>query len=330
MSSTTITNPFLTAISAIKFTKSADINTYFTTKTGSNFTAWFNAHIAQKENWGPLPHRNGVTMATDPDAISRFNLLWDQIPVLFGSSPINLLQFVALISIVNNETGGKLKPTTELVGSAGNPGLAYAFNSIPGTKRSYNTLSSNKNAYDLFHDAVYKTQHGSLALGNTLKDTTNIAWKGEVYPAGIDTSTDPAKTGFVMEADFFKFRGRGFIQTTGRSNYKPIIDFILHYNGTNAIVNQYKTKWQGKDSDTVATISTNKDWDILFQTTDLIIPAAAINMHSKSAGNYLTKITLQPGIDANIKAMGKAISGTNEYGNLFLSRVIQILNGLGN
>src|SRR5207244_3272909 len=110
------------------------------------------------------------------------------------------------------------------------------------------------------------------------------------------------RAGFIIEADFFKFRGRGFIQTTGRSNYRPIIDFILNYVGPNAVINQYRAQWHGKDSDTLATISTNRDWDNLFQNTDLIIPAAAINIHSKSAGNYLTKIVLQPGVDVNIKA----------------------------
>lgn len=326
----TITDSFLTAINNIRFSNSAEVNVYFNSKTGMNFTTWFNTKMAQKDNWGPIPHHAGVTMLADTDAINRFNALWNQIPVLFGSAPINLLQFVSLMSIINNETGGKILPKTELVGSPDNPGLAYAFNRIPNKKLSYNTLSTNKTAYDLFHDAVYKAQHGTLALGTTLKDTTNVAWKGEAYPPGIDSSTDPSKTGFIQEADFFKFRGRGFIQTTGRSNYRPIVDFISHYVGSNAIVNQYKAKWQGKDADTICTISTNRDWDTLFMNTDLIIPSAAIHIHSVGGGNYLGKITLQHGVDENIKNMGRTISGSGEYASLFYNRVLQIINGLGN
>lgn len=331
MASTSITPAFLAAIANVKISSSADVNTYFQSKTGKSFIDWFNASVAQKEYWGKQPpHHSPVTMAHDADAQNRFNALWNQTPVLFGSSSVNLLQFVALMSIVNNETGGKLMPTTERVGNVGNPGLAYAFNVIPGTKKSYNTLSTNKTAYDLFHDADFKARHGNLALGDSLKDTTNVAWKGTTYPAGIDSSTDPARTGFIQETDFYKFRGRGFIQTTGRTNYKPIIDYILQYTGSNVLVNQYKSNWKGKSSETIATISTNRDWDVLFQNTDLLIPAVAINVHNKACGGYLAKITLQPGADNSIKNMGKAISGTDSYATLFYNRVLQVLNGLGN
>ncbi|MGZ3884365.1 MAG: hypothetical protein ACXVPD_09220 [Bacteroidia bacterium] len=324
MASTTITPSFLSSAASVTFSSSSDVNAYFTAKTGALFPNWFNACMAQKDNWA------NVRMDSDPALLTRFNALWNQIPVLFGSPSINLLQFISLMSIVNNETGGKLKPATELVGSAGNPGLAYAFNTIPGTKKSYNTLASNITAYDLFHNADYIAQHGSLAMGAALKNTTDIKWKGEAWPAGIDTSTDPAKTGFIQEADFFKFRGRGFIQTTTRGNYKQLVSFIQSYTGPNAVIKQYQANWRGKTPDVACTISCNADWDNLFQNTDLIIAAAAINIHSRSAGNYLSKITMQPGAEAAIRQMGRAISGTNTYADLFLKRVIQQLNGLGN
>lgn len=329
MPATTITSQFLLSITNVKFGNSNDVNSYFTSKTGTSFINWFNANIALKENWGVVGSKQGVKMATDTDVQNRFNQLWNQISVLFGTSPVNLLQFLSLMSIINNETGGSIKVLTERVGNAANPGIAYAFNKIPGLKRSYNTLVSNKTAYDLFRDANYKQQHGNLPMAAQLKDTTNIAWKGETYPAGVNTSTDPAVTGFILEADFYKFRGRGFIQTTTRGNYKSIVAFIQSYSGSNAILNQYKTKWAGKDSDTVATISTNADWDTLFQKTDLIIPSAAIFIHNKNAGNYLNKITLQTGVETSIAGMGKAISGASSYADLFLKRVIQICNGLG-
>ena len=324
MYSTTITPAFLVSVATVKFTNGTDITNYFKTKTGSDFITWFNLTIANKGNWSK------IKMATDTNALHRFNLIWDQIPFLFGTSSINLFQFISLMSIINNETGGQLIPVTEKVGLAGNPGLAYAFNKIALIKSSYNTLNSNKTAFDLFHNADYKLQHGTLALANTLKDTTDINWKGEIYPTGMDTSTDPLKTGFIQEADFFKFRGRGFIQTTTRSNYCLLIDFIMHYTGTNTIIKQYQSKWQGKTTDTIATISSNKDWNELFQNTDLIIPTYAINLHNKAGGNYLGKINLQLGVDENIKKTGKIISGGKAYSELFLKRVIQIADALGN
>jgi hypothetical protein len=324
MASTTITQPFLSAIASVKFTNAADINTWFKTKKGSDFITWFNSSVALKENWA------GIKMAADPDMISRFNALWDLIPVIFGTPSINLLQFISLMSIVNNETGGKIKPVTELIGNAANPGLSYAFNKIAGTKKSYNTLNSNITAFDLFNNSDYIAAHGTAALGNILKKTTDIKWKGEIYPAGVETSTDPLKSGFICQADFFKFRGRGFIQTTTRGNYRQLVEFVQQYTGPNAIIKQYQAKWKGKTPDVTATTSTNNDWDTLFQNTNLVIPAAAISIHNKSGGNYLAKISLNPGVDTNIRNMGKAISGANTYADLFLKRVIQIANGLGN
>ncbi|MGZ6540286.1 MAG: hypothetical protein ACXVEB_18055, partial [Bacteroidia bacterium] len=319
MASTIVTNPYLISIANVRFSNSNDISNYFKTKTTADFITWFNANIALKNNWA------AIKMASDADAINRFNSLWNQIPIIFSSPSINLLQFVSLMSIVNNETGGKIKPVTELIGNSGNPGLSYAFNKIAGIKKSYNTLSSNKTAYDLFHDVNYIAQHGALALGNVLKNSTDVRWKGELYLQGTDSSLDPLKTGFIQEADFYKFRGRGFIQTTTRGNYSQLVDFIQKYNGANTIIKLYQNKWKGKSPDTVATISTNNDWDDLFQNTDLIIPAFAINIHSRSSGNYLNKITLQSGVDANIKQMGRNISGSGTYADLFLNRVLQIL-----
>lgn len=324
MPSVNITPAFLNSVASLRFSNSSDISHYFTGKLGPSFPAWFNANMAQRDSWA------NIRIDQDPAVLNRFNSLWNQIPVLFGTSSINLLQFVALMSIVNNETGGKIKPVTELVGSPGNPGLAYAFNRIEGTKRSYNTLASNITAYDLFHNADYIAQHGGLPLGNTLKNTSDTSWKGEAYPAGADPSTDPAKTGFIQEADFYKFRGRGFIQTTTRGNYRQLVSFVQSYNGSNAIMKQYQQQWQNKTPDTAATISTNQDWDNLFQNTDLTIPAAAINLHSRASGNYLSKINLQPGVETHLRDMARAISGSNAYADLFLKRVIQIINGLGN
>lgn len=330
MASPAITSAYLSSISKLKFSGSSDINNYFISKTGQPFIKWFNSAIALKEFWGKTESRSGIKISDTPETANRFNQLWDQIPVLFGATQINLLQFICLMSIINNETGGKIIPATELIGNKLNPGLSYAFNKIPGLKRSYNTLTSNRTAYDLFNDANYQNAHKDLALSASLKNTKNAEWKGEVYPKSTDTSTDPLRTGFIQEADFYKFRGRGFIQTTTRGNYMRIINFIINYNGSDPLISNYKKKWKDKDRDVIATISANNDWDRLFQETNFIIPAAAISLHSQFSGNYLNKIVTEIGVDANIKQMGKAISGSNDYATVFYNRVLQIANALGN
>lgn len=329
MADTTFTPAFIQANAGLAFTNSTDINAFFTKKKGTDFISWFNATIAQKNYWGAAGGGQSIKMAADANALARFNQLWNQIPVLFESPAINLLQFISLMSIVNNETGGSVMPITERVGNQGNPGLAYAFNKIPGIKRSYNTLDSNITAYDLFHNADYIAQHGKLP-GSQFVNTTLAEFKGELWPAAVNTSTDPAVNGFLIEADFFKFRGRGFIQTTNRANYKALINFVISYKGTNPLVLQYQQKWSGSTADKIASVSSNADWDNLFQNSQMTIPSAAISVHNKLSGNYLSKIQMATGAEANVKKMGFAIAGggASTYASLFLNRVVQVANSI--
>jgi len=147
-----------------------------------------------------------------------FHGFWNRINQIFGGT-INLIQFVSLMSILSNEVRGNCTPQDEKMGSPGHPGLAYLFDRIEGLKRSYNTLGGNQTAFACFNHPQFITAHEALAGANTFARTTDDRWSGEGWPSEVPTSSDPAVNGFVMEADFMKFRGGEFIQTTGRSNY---------------------------------------------------------------------------------------------------------------
>ena len=129
-------------------------------------------------------------------------------------------------------------------------------------------------------------------------------------------------------ADFFKFRGRGFIQTTGRSNYSSIIDFIMKYTGDDPVINNMRSAWvlQSANTDTLATVSTNAEWDNLFQNTGGLIAAKSIEVHNRLSGDYLGKIngTNPTTAATSIRSMGKRISGGDAYADLFLNRVTQM------
>jgi len=308
---------------SVSFTKGADIPDFFTRSTGQDFIAWFNANCANKEAW------KGKALGTSDVVRQRFNRIWDQFPIIFGTEKISLAQFISLTSIFINEVGAELLPITEKVGRREHPGLAYAFNAIPGVKISYNQ-PPNKTAFELFNNALYIETHGRLALADKLKNTTDQRWNLIVYPQGdFPTGTNPVETGFIRETDFFKFRGRGFIQTTWRSNYILLIKFIQAYTGTNATVLRYKNKWAGRIPDDVATISTNDDWDDLFQNSELIIPCAGVKCHNLASGKYLS---LSADLDAiigrgpgSIYRMGLKISGGKDYAALFQARVFQTM-----
>jgi hypothetical protein len=257
---------------------------------------------------------------------------------MFDATKISLVQFSALMSILVNEVGHDLLPLSEDCGRPGDPGLAYAFNTIAGIKRTYNALPANKLAGNLFFlDQDYWAAHRAKAQAASIRQRPDLqtAWNSDIYPQGFfPTDLDPAVTGFIQEADFFKFRGRGFIQVTWRCNYKRAIAWVQSYVGNNATIAKYGARWKGIDPDRVATMSSNQDWDDLFQNTDLVIPCVAIGLHNQASGNYLNLakdgLTLSASADSqgSLYRMGVRISGAAQYATLFRDRVIQLLTTL--
>lgn len=329
ITSSNVTPEFIASIQNVEFRNSAEINVYFNQARGVDFVDWFNREIAGRANW-----RNR-SIGHSPEVKDRFNRIWDCIPAMFGTPTINLIQFVCLISIMINETAGQLSPITERVGKPGHPKIAYAFDRIRPNKRSYNTSPHNRTAYELFNDPDFIAAHGDLPFGVQLRNTTDRRWAGDRYPQeDYPTSTDPRVTGFILEADFYKFRGRGLIQTTFRSAYKRIINYVQTNQHTNPIIARYRERWSGRNLDYVATTSGNNDWNCLFQETDFIIATVAIRLHSIQSGNYLNlplnATNLNGTGQGSIYYVGFRVSGGRNYADLFRSRVLQILTFLDN
>jgi hypothetical protein len=327
-----VPSPVVQAAAAAHFRNGTEIVDFFRTATKTHFIDWFNAECSEKQAW------SGKAIGSTEEVKARFQQLWNNIPAIFDSDSINLLQFVALMSILVNEVGRQLLPVTELCGNSACPGLAYAFNNIAGLKRSYNLGQGNKPAGDLFFDDQHFWEaHSHLPAASLVRSRPDDKelWNSAVYPQHLfPTSLDPAQSGFIQQADFFKFRGRGFIQVTWRANYKPLIVFVQNYGGDNSIILQYKSAWQSLDPDVVCTISSNHDWDTLFQQTDFLIASRAIGFHNRASKNYLqlssdpdvlSAQSLTPGSFYN---MGHRISGGDNYATLFSQRVAQVLNTL--
>jgi hypothetical protein len=138
------------------------------------------------------------------------------------------------------------------------------------------------------------------------------------WPQGVPTSIDDS-TAFIQQADFFKFRGHGLIQSTFRGEYESMIRFIKSYNGTQTLVLQYRATWGGMSAKDAATASTNADWDALFGQTDMVIPMAAIRIHNSGHTNYMdlstNLATLKGTGHGSLHEIGKKISGQSFYGD---------------
>lgn len=323
-----LSDKFVAQAQKVSFSNASDINSYFAQFGTAGFVTWFNKNAA---NHGPWANR---ALGSSSAVEGNFTAIWNRIPQVFGTPSINLLQFLGLMSILVNEVGGTLAPISERVGTKDHPGLAYAFDRIEGLKLSYNTGSLSKTAFACFNDPDFIQAHGSKPKGAQLQNTTDERWKGDVWPAELAPTVDPAVNGFIMEADFYKFRGRGLIQTTWRSGYKDLIDFVQSYTGTQQAILTRRQQWTGLSKDKAASISSNADWDDLFMSSGLEIPCVAIAQHNNRAGHYLalssTTATLNATGTGSIWNIGRQISGASKYADLFRNRVIAACNLLGN
>ncbi|GAA4052992.1 hypothetical protein GCM10022409_44930 [Hymenobacter glaciei] len=319
--------PATTDVGLVRFRNAADINAFFVAKTGQGFVDWFRTRVGGRGAW--VRTRQGtstpVTMPATADAKAGFQQFWDGIPLIFNTPQINFAQFAALQSILVNETGGRMRPIAEGVGTAGHPGIAYAFDRIAGLKQSYNK-APNKTALALFNDSEFVRAHGQKPLGAQLANTQDGRWAGDVYPAGsYSPSTDPAQNGFVQEADFYKFRGRGYIQITWRNAYQWLIPSVQDYHGTDPVIRRYQAQWQGLSLDTVATRSSNADWDELFMRSPEF-PLSALRVFFGHKSDSINHAAV--GDWASVRRVACDVMCTTSYQNLFEQRVRQIFDAL--
>ncbi len=328
-----LTQAQIAAASAVRFQNSTDVTSFFERAAGSEYISWFQRACANRGVWA------GGFLYSNDNVRTRFNLIWDNIPMIFGQPSINLLQFSALMSVLTQEAGAELDGLCEECGCAGHPGLAYAFDEIAGKKHTYNAAPANVLAGDLFfRNDDYWRAHQALAGTAEVAAHPELkaVWNGNVYPQSqFSSSTDPNVTGFIQQADFYKFRGRGLIQVTWRANYKKIVQYVQSYSGNQATILRYKTAWSAASPDTVCTTSSNADWDALFRESDMIVACHAINIHNQYAGNYLdlsssleTFSAQAPHNPGSVYNMGLRINGSQAYAQKLSGRVQQILEAL--
>lgn len=84
-----VPSPVVQAGAAVRFRNGTEIVEFFQTRVKTHFVDWFNANCANREAW------NGKAIGTTDEVKSRFQQIWNNIPAMFDSDSINLLQFVA-------------------------------------------------------------------------------------------------------------------------------------------------------------------------------------------------------------------------------------------
>lgn len=332
------------ALSQATFSSGADIDLHFKTYTGFDFIDWFNARLAGKGNFADRRIRPDTGETMDQVKL-EFGEFWNAIPTIFGKDSISLFDFAALMCISINEQNGRLRSRTEICGrgakdSTGkrHEGLSYAFDYLPGIKKSYNTLAGNRTAYDCFRDPDFCTAHAGLGLADRLSAPQDAAllseaWKSNAYPdSEFPVVEDLAQTGFVMQADFYKFRGRGPIQITGRPAYRKLVEYIQGYTGHNAVLLRFQAQWKDLQPDTACTISRDADWNEIFAQPE--IRPRCVRVYADAATPARNFLSLDLDVDklngdrlGSLYRVGRTISGTDKYARtIFLPRVVEMLD----
>jgi hypothetical protein len=328
-----------TEILNTRFRTAQDIDNFFKSLGSySGFVDWWNKNHAKKGYFDKFEDSSGrIRHGRGPLNVgNRWQNIWNEINVLYNKPEINLVEFLALNTIIINESSS-FKASSEYYGTKGYSGIAYTYSRAGGRKRSYNTLSDagNKTCFTLFNDPVYVKAHGRKKYGKRYKYTKNSKWKTDEFPPGNESKETSGDSSFISEADFHKYRGRGFIQLTGRGNYAKIIKFILAYKGNNSVIKSIRSDWKkraGSSSvDKIATVSTNAEWDKLFQKTNNIVAAYSLWAHAeRTKYSWITPTDDERKLRNDIRNVAKRIAGAGAkgYHDVFEGRVFQQINSI--
>jgi len=268
-----LTQPFLDSLKSHMVSSTAGINNFFLSRTGRKFPDFFNANVPTMDAWNTAVHKEKLVPSRPIKILkpAAFDNVWNLVQQFFGINEIHLIHFLALNSIITNETGGIFEPISEVSRGLG---IKYFM--------QYN-VGPNITAGKLFRLPTYLAAHASLQP-SVPQNTTDPRWDTKLWPIDAPTMWNRESyvdNGFIMNADFYKYRGRGFIQTTWRSNYKPIVDWIKTYRGSNSVIARFRDAWAGRNSEEILTTSTTQEWDTLFLRTGGEVAAIAIRIHNR-------------------------------------------------
>jgi len=255
------------------------------TVEGMAFPAWFGAFSAKFPKAHTTLKYHGTAAPAFPfaDIVAEgtgFTKIFNSIAE-WSSGELTLEEFTSVFFIIANETGGSFRPLSEQ-GS-----LQYMF---------YLNKGPNRLAGELLKERGILTDPARV-----------LAWNVTGSKAFPGVGTDGATEADLKECDFWKFRGRGFVQTTSRTLYLDRVDQILQAAGLS------------KSDD----LTSDELDDAVLNNEKVYLPLLRKELERRSESWAQTNAE-------NWKAFGYAVAGTknHEYADLFEWRCQQLFAAL--
>lgn len=251
------------------------------------FPDWFNG-VFRPAHSTDFPHKiekAGFTNTFDSCA------KWDR-PQLTGR------EFVAYVAIMYNETGGRFASVIEPNGGTELKDVAYCFEKRGG-KRGYNNVEGNQKAGNRLRN--------DPNLPRPLTDAEVALWNGD---GPLPPDEPPGVHLACRECDFWKYRGHGHKQLTGRAITRLCAGQLLgEFAGVPGAAN----------TDATLDALTWEQVDEAFRTDDKVIFGSLANF-LKMRGAQTDAVNA-----GNWAPFGTAVAGSSDYGEGIYTRRCQAL-----
>ncbi len=330
----------------LEFANTNELEQFFKQYNTQGFVGWFAKEFGNSplftdtpeievgdsspvETGGDIKDDEGATVEINRQ---RWSKVWNSISVMYNDvrsgdttnaskTKVNAIEYLAMNTLIYTLVGTNFKPVADSM-------------TLVDTFAAYNTQNFNKTAFKVFNSDEYNSKFDNQPFAALLKDTSDTSWETNVFPVGfsggdVEKEISVTNNGYITNADFYKFRRRGYTPMIGREEYLNIINFISNYKGDNAVLKRFNEEWSkttesinenievtqevkntNKNKNTRAYISQNSEWDKIMLDNDInpaVIASISNYFFGKSSEHVFDSSRAEDKVLKSIENIAKAV-----------------------